>query len=147
MSGRMEISVHRGGFNPSGSHAHAPAGSYILSYSKWCQPRLCGHQAQTYDLLISRSPHLSFSSRPYVHTCMDLYTADMRASCLQIKTQGRQCYFSQKIGTWYDSKLRLITPWGLCSGQTTTFVPHLIAPSSDIRMVSGSMCLGLHTSR
>ena len=60
--------------------------------------------------------------------------------------------FSDILNVFYTllQELRhydIIPPWGLCSGQTTTFVPHLIAPSSDIRMVSGSMCLGLHTSR
>ena len=49
------------------------AGQLVLSYSNQRRLRMCGHHTQTYDLLILRSPQLSFTSRPYIRADMDLY--------------------------------------------------------------------------
>ena len=85
----MAISVHRqfeapGEPRERATHAHAQAGQLVLSYSKQRRPRKCGHYAQTYDLLVLRSPQLSFTSRPYVDVAMNLYR-QLRAFLLQVK--------------------------------------------------------------
>ena len=92
----MEISVHRrfqvpGEPRERATHA-SRSGSLIFNQR---QPRMCGHRAQTYDLLILRSPQLSFTSGPQVRAGMDLYR---RYVGISPASKGRRCYLSQNIG-------------------------------------------------
>ena len=54
---------------------------------------MCDHR--TRNLLILRSPQLSFTSGPW-RSCWHESVDDTRTSLLQAK--GRQCYLSQNIG-------------------------------------------------
>ena len=72
----MEISFHRR-FQvlrePRERATHASQSEFwlVLSHSKQRRPRICGHRAQ--NLLVLRSPQLSFTFGPYVRAGMDLF--------------------------------------------------------------------------
>ena len=54
---------------------------------------MCGHHAQ--NLLVLKSPQLSFMFGPYVRTSMDLYRQYVDLSPV---SKGLRCYLSQNIG-------------------------------------------------
>ena len=58
---------------------------------------MCGHRVQ--NLLVLKSPQLSFMFGPYVRAGMDLYR---RYVDLSPVSKGRWCYVSQKIGPVVD---------------------------------------------
>ena len=76
---------------------HASQSKFCLALDSKQRPlRMCGHSAQ--NLLVLRSPQVSFMFGPYVYTGMNLCRSmhDTWASWLQ--TMGWRCYLSQKIG-------------------------------------------------
>ena len=62
---------------------------------------MCGHRAQ--NLLVLKSPQLSFMFRPYVRTGMDLYR---QYADLSPVSKGRRCYLSQNIGPVFAGSAR-----------------------------------------